>query len=326
MPTEKQVYSRLIDLYEKNVFELSSDAILHFFQRVYVVNGNKKYVSMIATGMYLRYVKDFEGLVEKLEKKDFNLSESLKKKKRIGLRQKVRKGYYKNNSANHFFNRLLICLFYIKKFNLHKGSYQDSYEKAIKLLKTINFKKIYVNDEAIVKDSSYLFNSVVFLKLLGIDKDVEGQCIVRLQDIYLDEDFKIKKIVNDYEFQSLIYSLTHIIIAESRFYERMVRSHGWIIKYLMNNLEEIKKRVTFDILSEVAFCLRVTGQKNNYSPQYKALKKDLISMIKFNKLNKNIEYLKKKEHTNSILVLLFGEYTNFVKPANLAKNKLFNNQ
>ena len=326
MRKEVSVYNNLIDLYEKNVFELSPEAVLHFFHRVYITNGNKKYTKMIATGVYIKYIKEFELLVSKLDVKDYNLRDSSKKLKKMGERQRKRKNYYKSHPEIHFFNRLFLCLFYIKKFNLHQGCRKDSFIKAINLLKKIDFKNIYLSDEAIKGDSSYLFNSVVFMKQLGVNSALENQCIQRLRDLYIDSDLNIKNNLDESEFQSLIYSLTHIIIADSRFYERFVFSYDWIIDVFIKNLEEIEKRVTFDILSEIAFCLRLTQQSKRHEKEYKLLKKNLLKMIQFYKLNNDITYLKFKEHTNSILILLFGAYKDFEKPVNLSKNKLFSNQ
>jgi len=125
------------------------------------------------------------------------------------------------------------------------------------------------------------------------------------------------------EYQSFVYSMTHIIIADSKYYQRFVSGHKWIIDYFVNNIEMIVNRTTLDILAEVGLCLRLCRQDKKYVRLIESIKKQLVAKIKWQKLATDTEYLHKREHTNSILIMLLADNKKFNAPYKLSKNDIF---
>lgn len=321
MPKEKELIKNLLDLYEKHVFELPIGILGHFFARYYSVTGDDKHKKTMALNIFVKYYSKFER-----SSKEFLKNDSFGKKSKGPTpkteRKKARFDFYQKNVKARFLDDFLLMLFYINKHGLEKNISQKDYNRVLSKLSKFEFDSLYNNDDAIRADSSYLFNSVFFLKHLGIDSKISKDCEKRLKAMYLDSKIDLAKISDD-EYKSFVYSMTHIIIADSKFYERFVSGHKWIINYFVNNLPTIVKRTTPDIVAEVGFCLRLCREDKNHRDFMKRVKDFSLRSMKWGLLRKDIEFLRWKEHTNSILIMLFAKNKKFYKPLNFSNNKLF---
>ena len=140
--------------------------------------------------------------------------------------------------------------------------------------------------------------------------------------MYVDSKMDLADI-SDSEYKSFVYSMTHIIIADSKYYERFVSGHKWIIKYFANNLDTIAQRTTPDILAEVGFCFRLCREEQKYLSLLNEIKKQSLSLMSWKKLGADINFLRWKEHTNSILIMLLANNKKFHKAHDFSKNRLF---
>lgn len=129
-------------------------------------------------------------------------------------------------------------------------------------MKKENFKKIYLTEEAIKLNSSYPLNTVFFLKHFGINKNISQKTENFLRQLYFTPDLKLKDKLTAGEFSSLIYCLTHII-ADSKYYERHVSGHEWTLKFFWRNIDLIIRKVSVDIISEVALCFKLCQKEKN---------------------------------------------------------------
>jgi hypothetical protein len=317
----QKIRERIVEIYEKKVWDLSLGILGHFFARYFAVSGKTKYQNIIAWNIQRKYYSQIEKLLWQFKTKNFkrvDIDAAITKKPR----KKRRELFYRHNPEVRFYENFLLAWFYVNKYNLQE-KFPAKFRKEVQgTLKKINFRKAYDNDEAIISDSSYLFNSVIFLKHLGIDLKLAGLCEQRLYDLYIGGRRDLKSIPQP-EYQSFVYSMTHIIIADSRYYECFVSGHKWIIDYFVNNLDEIVKRTTPDILAEVGFCLRLCKQDKKYPELINKIKKTLQKQIDWERLEKDIDYLRKKEHTNSILVMLYSNNDKFYRPADLSNHPIF---
>jgi len=321
MANYKKTVDSLTQIYEANIFNLSLGSSGHYFARHHAVYNSPKYQNVVAWNVYIRYYARFDKMLQTFinnqESKTEYKGDKPKKKRKL-LRYK----FYIQNPKAMFYDRFLNGWFHLVKFGLLNKFSEELLKKAVSKLKKINFEKIYCTEEAIKYDSSYLFNAVLFLKHLNIDRTIAGKCEKMLEKMYLGSKANLDKLPKE-EYQSFVYSLTHIIIADSKYYQRFVSGHQWIIKYFINNIQTIISRTTPDIVSEVGLCLRLCRQDKKYERLMSETKKQLVSKIKWNKLETDPEYLHKREHTNSILIMLLANNKKFYAPFKLSKHDIF---
>ena len=301
-----------MEAYEKNLFYLPYIKLGHFFQRAYRISGDKKYLNLLCSFFLLIKIPEVKKQLLQLKKGQFPLEKIQGKSKKI--RKQKRIDFYAKNPKARFYDAFLVSLFFLREFGFEKILAKE-FAEALSYLKKEDFEKIYLNEEAIKYDSSYAFNSAIFLKHFKI-VNFAPKMEKMLKDIYINKELKLKKQLPDYEFKSLIYSLTHIIISDSKFYGRYVSSHKWIVDFFENNIDLIIERVSFDILSEVALCFKLCRKEKAYEKEYKKILEFLLSAKYSDKLS-DVKFLIKKEHTNSILMLLYADIDKFYSKPNM---------
>lgn len=315
-------FQAILSAYENNIFYLPLPKAGHFFERAYKITGNKKYENIIAYHLFIDKIGSVKKSLLAIKKKNFK-AKKRKSPKKLSERKEKRHLLYKKYPAVNFFNNLFIGLFFSKMFSLHKTVLKKEFEGIKKRLQKIDFEDIYIKEDVIKYDSSYTFNSAFILKHLGICK-INKKIENFLKKMYFTPKLELKKELPNFEFSSLMYSMTHIIIADSKYYERYVSDHEWIIDYFAKNVDRIIKKVSLDILAEIGLCFKLCKKTKKYQKEFNKITNRLLKKVSLKKL-KNVNFLVEKEHTNSILMLLFADNKKFFKCPDLSKHKIFKN-
>jgi len=167
---KKESYDKLskkiIAAYCKNSSCLKVPALGHFFVRAYKVTGNKEYAKYIAKSFEECRLKRIKSAAKIIQEKKYPLKPFDKKIKNIRSIKRLK--LYEKKPEISFFDLLLIDLLYTYKFGLHKNLLKKEYQSIISLLKSVNFKKIYLNKKTIEADSSYSINTIHLLKRFRI--------------------------------------------------------------------------------------------------------------------------------------------------------------
>jgi|GEM_PF-4785478 len=321
--TEEILAKKILTAYEKNLFYLPLIKLGHFFVRAYHVTGDKKYINLIAYYVKINRVAEIKLALEKLKTKSFKTNNPISISATVSERIKQRQLLYEKNPEINFFNTLFINLLFCKSFDLNKTVLKNEFKQILSILQTIDFKKIYLKEEVLRFDNSFSFNSISVLNYLGIC-DLRLTAVEIYKNYYLTNKLTLKKELSDSEFCSLIYGLTHIIIANSNFYEKFSKSKKnlWILRFFANNSDLIIQKVTVDILAEVALCFKLCRKEKSFHLEFKKIKKALKKEIHLNQLS-NTEYLIRKEHTHSILMLLYWNFDKLFPGPNLSDHPVF---
>lgn len=318
---QRNIQKKIIEAYEKNLFYLPLDKLGHFFERAYKITGDDKYLNILAYYFFLTKVPSLKKFLIKLKKKDYFLDQAKNSSKKI--RAKLRKELYEKYPPVAFFDNLLVDLLFVKMVGLNKTILKNEYEEIVGLLKKIDFEQIYLKEEVLIQDNSFSFNSIFILNHLGVC-DHTKKIVALFRSIYFDSETTLKKELLPHEYLSLIYSLTHIIISDSGFYEKFVKENFWILNYFAKNLNEILERTTLDILSEVGLCFKLCQQEKKYPKELTKIIKYLSKKAPSPKELANKEYALKKEHTNSILMLLLSPKFILFPGPDLSSHPIFN--
>lgn len=97
--------------------------------------------------------------------------------------------------------------------------------------------------------AAQLANQVYWLRQLG-EQDVVEPFIQAFRDTYPDQrDCEL----NDQQYGNKLYGMTHIIFADSEYYQHPVsqQQHQWIYDYFRANIDTILLRAKPDIVAEV---------------------------------------------------------------------------
>jgi len=318
--TNLNSYSKkIIESYEKNIYALSLYKAWHFLLRAYRINGKLSYENFLAYYTFLLKMLHFKGYIQKIKAQDFEIT-TRKISAIKSLREKNRQLYYRKNPKIKFYNNLLTDMFFVKMLGLDK-ILKNEMSWLIKTLKNETLENIYLQKEAIQADSSFVFTSVFFLEILKI-KSISQEATELVKSMYLKEDLTLKKTLAEWEFLSFIYSLTHIIISESSFYEKKVEKYSWIIDFFAKNIDLILENCKLDILAEVGLCFKLSGKEKEYETAYKKIINSIVKKIEKETFT-DPDLLIKKEHTNSVLMLLFSDKKSFFSWPDLSKNEEF---
>ncbi len=123
--------------------------------------------------------------------------------------------------------------------------------------------------------AAQLANIVVWIRQLG-GADYRDVFIKALQQVYPDHQ---DHLLNTQQYENRLYGLTHIILAESQYYQYHIKrdEYAWIFDYFDRNIDSIISRAKADVVAEVGVAYLLAGEydhpalekiKQNIAQQY----------------------------------------------------------
>lgn len=130
-------------------------------------------------------------------------------------------------------------------------------KKLREIIRRYDFAKYATNQEMIKAWAAQLANQVFWLRQLGEQDEVDS-FIAAFRETYPDSgDKKLSK----QQFGNKLYGLTHIIFADSHYYQRQIdpNKYQWIYDYFRNNIDTILLRAKEDVIAEVGISFLLAG-------------------------------------------------------------------
>lgn len=134
-------------------------------------------------------------------------------------------------------------------------------DKLRQIIRRYDFKKFATNQEMIKAWAAQLANQVFWLRQLG-EQDVVDEFIHTFRETYPDHQ---DGTLSDQQFGNKLYGLTHIIFADSGYYQRQIseQHYQWIYDYFRNNIDTILHRAKEDIIAEVGISFLLAGLEDD---------------------------------------------------------------
>lgn len=129
------------------------------------------------------------------------------------------------------------------------------------VIRRFDFKKYATNSTMIEAWAAQLANQVYWLRQLG-EQDVVTEFIESFRATYPDEkDAELTR----QQFGNKLYGMTHIILADSGYYQYPVseKEHQWIYDYFRSNISLILERAKEDVIAEVGISFLLAGLDND---------------------------------------------------------------
>ncbi|MCK6264548.1 DUF3541 domain-containing protein [Vibrio sp. ZSDE26] len=130
-------------------------------------------------------------------------------------------------------------------------------EKLRQVLRRYDFKEYVTSPEMVKAWAAQLANQVYWLRQLE-EQDVVKEFTDTFKATYPDSQ---DKALSTQQFGNKVYGMTHIIFADSQYYQVPVREndHQWIYDYFRQNIDTILLRAKEDIIAEVGISFLLAG-------------------------------------------------------------------
>lgn len=134
-------------------------------------------------------------------------------------------------------------------------------DKLREVIRRYDFKKYATDSDMIKAWAAQLANQVYWLKQLG-EQDVVNDFIQAFRRTYPDTS---DKKLSPQQYGNKLYGMTHIIFADSEYYQHQVdeKQHQWIYDYFRANIDTILLRAKEDIIAEVGISFLLAGLEND---------------------------------------------------------------
>lgn len=300
-----QIARQISQTFEKNFSFLDPPHQAHFATRMWRITGHKKYLPPIAA--------DFKTQILDLSDPVAAGMKILKSKKFVSERGKKKEDWYGQKPGLLFAIELVGYLFRLKSYGLEEKLKKINLSGRAYVVHQ-NVKNFLFNPEQMRLDPSETVNSIAYLKFLKI-ADYEAE----FRKIFLDFWFK-QTTEEDWLFINKIYGLTHLLIADSWFYQRFIDfpKFAKILSYFETDIDHIRERVNADILAEIGIGFRLTGTQ---SPALEKICRSLATSYeaKLGYIPREERGLQAAEHRNIAAILVLADYDKLYPGPNLAK-------
>ncbi|MBW6390137.1 DUF3541 domain-containing protein [Billgrantia antri] len=248
-------------VYEAALPELPRDKQRHYAQRLYRISGDQAYLPLIeAHGRRLlaQLERDIEGLAEP----GYAAARAQQAVANYPLRtakQRARKEMLAKWGEIAFGRQLLFRLVQADYYNLLDAV--PDHERALDYLGSLAWQRFLTDPEVMRLYTAQVANQAWFLHQLGI-VDLRHE----MRDAF-QATFPLDTVaaLDEADYRNRLYGMTHIVIADSLYYQRWVPAerHAWILEALAAEIERILDQATEDIQAEVALVFLLTGNEDH---------------------------------------------------------------
>ncbi|WP_032468253.1 DUF3541 domain-containing protein [Vibrio sp. RC586] len=260
-PTFRSTADQIRKTYETQLYTLPSYKEGHYALRMYRQTLDDKYAAAIGSDLsriasQLNYFAAEVNTQEQIKRyslkrlKSYQQSQDERTQRRLSATQTMPEYLYLGSA-------LLGSMARANEYGLkHKED-----EKLRLILRRYDFTR-YITDSAMIEAwAAQLANQAYWLRQLG-EQDVIDPFIQAFQRTYPDQQ---DAQLNDQQYGNKLYGMTHIIFADSEYYQHLVSEpqHQWIYDYFRANIDTILQRAKPDIVAEVGISFLLAGLEND---------------------------------------------------------------
>ncbi|QEM83126.2 DUF3541 domain-containing protein [Halomonas binhaiensis] len=303
-----RIAAEMRDVYEDNLDQLSEDKQRHYVQRLWRLTGESQYLplnreygeSLLADlASDAQLVKDPALVAQRNQE----LYESFPTD---SVRDRQRKEMFASRTEMMLPRRLLFRLAQAQYHDILPLIPEETRESLNAAVMAVDWRSFLTDPEVISVYAAQVANQVAFLYHLGL-MDLREEVLGAFQEQYSPQ--RVAKLDED-EYSNWLYGLTHIIIARSRYYQRLVPENQveWILEDFEREAPSLIGRAKEDILAEVALCFLLTGNENHPLVEqiraHLAAARDPVSGI-IPSTTDDVD-LELGEHRNVLAIMVFG--------------------
>lgn len=250
--------SKIIKLYLKELVSFPVEVQLHFLTRLFRISGNKEYLIPVKK-ILANDIEDKLYLAEQLNSFDPQLVKTndfirstIRRNPIENARIQRREAYYqKFPLLKYYFNVLQSTQTFFDN-KLDKGRYRKRIQSIALELKGHDWSWFLSPHHLLINPVSYV-NCTYYLKNLNITDEVN------YLETIIKQNFSPELVFDKIKLFDQLYTYTHIIIGESRFYQQFlsldqVTQYDWIFDFFEKNFLIIFQKINLDLILEVLLC------------------------------------------------------------------------
>lgn len=251
--------------FESQLFSLKPSVQRHFGTRMYRLTGDDKYLYPIIFDLILiedHVASDAKNLASHkyIDERNKTLLDDFNPRTRKGG---IRRELFSKDKYKSFLFKLdlLYRCNLLREFGLEKGRISEQFDDGIEYLKNASIPESLLDSEVVRDYGAQAANAVYQLYDLSIS-DIRREFKERIQNVFPDDqDDKL----SEGEFEDKIYTLTHVIVAASGYYQHKVdkKDFRWILGYLETNLDRILSDTKPDVIAEVGISFLLAGKTDS---------------------------------------------------------------
>ncbi|MDN3653742.1 DUF3541 domain-containing protein [Thalassotalea ponticola] len=249
---------RIRTTYDSNFVRLSRGAQNHYAVRMYRLTGELYYAQQAATEVH-QITDRLNMYAEHIHDRDWRLQQSKAMIERIRKtpRGKLRRAVLQDTQDKRF---ALFLIYQMAKLNEY-GLRHPAHQLFVDYINTVQLYELLMSSSFIHAYAAQVANYVYWLKELKISDWTDDLKAAFLRAYPDDQDSKLSK----REFNNKLYGLTHIILADSQYYQHTVskQEHAWILDYFEQRQQRIVKHSKEDVQAEVGLCFLLAGLNNH---------------------------------------------------------------
>ncbi|WP_371186864.1 DUF3541 domain-containing protein [Thalassotalea maritima] len=272
----QETANRIRANYDSNFMMLTDKAQNHYATRMYRFTGEYYYAQQVVDEV-LQISARLNTYAVNIQSKSWRLIKAQEMIDELPLTRRgtLRKKALKNTADKRFAMHLIYQMAKLDEYGLQ----HPSHDLFVAYLKQAELYELMMSSDFIKAYAAQAANYVYWLKQLDIF-DWRESFHSAFQFTYPDKrDDKLDR----HEFNNKLYGLTHIILADSHYYQRPVSAgkHRWILKYFQQQQQRILAYAKEDILAEIGLCYLLAGLNNH--PTLTAVKKHINGAVDNNK-------------------------------------------
>jgi hypothetical protein len=305
--------------FESNLLFMRSKYQYHYALRKWRIDNDQKYVQPIFIDFQMRTLKMIPK-INKMDDPDYVKKESEKMLLHYPTepeKKAKRREIYAKKPEILFYSNILHYIFLAKTYSVDiLPEYKPYMDKAIKILKDVDLKSLFLDEGFIEHNPSGSANDSYYLKYLGID-DYEPELLEKFKSFWLN-----RKTNTHLQFINKIYGMTHLVIAASYYYQQIVDKEKmkWILTFFEKEIDTIIREANADVVAEVGLCFRLCGIQEH--PVIDACREHIAKFFNPERgvitKEESVSTLERLEHRNVISLLLFSSYESFNLGPNIA--------
>lgn len=264
--------NRIRSNYDSHYVKLSGSAQNHYAVRMYRLTGEAYYAQQSGTEVYQItdklnfYQKNLQSETWRNDQAQ-SLIDALPNTRRGKLRQKALKG----TDDKRFALYLVYKMAKLSEYGLkHPG-----HEEFVAYLKQVGLHDLLMSADFIHAYAAQVANYVYWLKYTDV-VDWTADLKPAFENAYPDaKDDELSK----NEFNNKLYGLTHIILADSNYYQKSVSAtaHAWILDYFAMRQDRIVEKSKEDIQAEIGLCFLLASMDEHVT--LNAMKKVIYDAV-----------------------------------------------
>lgn len=272
---EQATAQALRAIYEDALPAMPLDKQRHYAQRLYRISGDSRYLEPLeAHGRLL--LKQLGRDIAGLETPGFAAArtrEVMANYPQRTARQRARGAMLAQWGEIAFGRQLLFRLIQADYYGLLDTL--PEHERALDYLASLEWQRFLTDPEVMRNYAAQVANQAHFLHQLGI-VDLRDDMEAAFQSVYPADAVSA---LSERDYRNRLYGMTHMVIADSRYYQRRVSAeqHAWILAAFRTEIERILDEATEDIMAEVALSFLLAGLESD--PTVARIRRHLMQAV-----------------------------------------------